>query len=257
MGKYIKYLLAVATLLIVCATFALADEPATVVATVNGVSYFSLADALSNASSGDCVRVVSDTSFSTNLVVPVGCHFILPSGITISTASAASCIFSYGLSDIYGRVVRSGSSGNPGFFIINGGVTNFYGSLISSGSFGDAFYFGPDSDGILNIYGGFISGYRRSLSVLSPNSRIYAYGGTFSPMFSSSDNVVLANGSRIVDGNSVSWGGLYEITQIVLSAVSWISLFCAAIVANKLLLIFILFFFGFVAIGCIKRIIND
>lgn len=254
MSKFIKYALAVATLLIACATFALADEPATV-ATVNGRPFSSLETALSEARSGDYVRVVADTSFSSSLLIPQGVTMDVPRGVTITTVSNG--LLSRGFLNIYGRFVRTGDVSSPGAFIsVLDGITNFYGQVVSTHLVGAGFVV-SNSNGspLLNIYGGSVIGSSSSvLNVSNDSSIVNIYSGSFSPMVDL--NKVNLHGGHVV-GNSVSWGGLYELGQIVSESISWIGLFCAAIVANKLLLLFLIFVLGFVAIGLIKRLINN
>lgn len=258
MRRFLKYALMVAALILACATLALATDGDPVVATVNGQPYTDLASALTASSVGDYVQVVSDASFSGTLTIPVGVRFKVPSGVTVSTTTGN--INSYGFTDLSGQLIRTGSSTTgsvSSFLTVYDGVTNVYGQVISSDGYGRGIGLTnvASQDATVNIYGGTISAL--DYSVRASGGRVNVFGGSFYPGLIVGDHVFLANGSRIVDTNHVSWGGLYEIGEIVSESISWIGLFCAAIVANKLLLIFIIFVLGFVGLGLIKRMINN
>lgn len=254
MSKFIKYALAVATLLFACATLAFAADGDSVVATVNGQPYSSLTDALSASRAGDTVVVVANTSFSSRLDIPTGVNFVLPASVTISTENGS--IYNRGNSQIYGTLLRTGSNASYGLFLLLDGSSSIYGKLVSSELTGAAVNTvnttSPDAK--LIIYGGRFLGF--SQSVRASYGLIGIMGGYFDPPPTLSSHVMLLNGATL-SGNAVSWGGMYELGQIVSESISWIGLFCAAIVANKLLLIFIIFVFGFVGLGLIKRMINS
>lgn len=229
---------------------------APVVATLNGQPYFSLESALSNSVSGDYVVLVSDASLSRRVIIPSGVHFLVPSGVTLYSDYQ---ITSEGFVDLRGSLVRTSNSPSGVFFVdIRSGTVNVYGSLISSSSFGTALGIYSWADDVLvNIFGGRFIGFENSIFNNSSSSIINVFSGVFIPSFVPSSNIVLAHGSSFVEPGVVSWGPIYQIGQLVTSAVSWISLFCAAIVANKLLLIWLIVVFVGVSVGLIKRIVRS
>ena len=252
MSKFIKYALAVATLLIVCATLAFAADGDPVVATVNGQPYTSLSDAVSAARVGDRLIVVSDVDISSPLTI-YG-DFILPAGIHI-TSSAPLNIYGQHNS-FYGDIVNT-SSDIANFITIMDGESHFFGNVYSSIGSRPVTILGTSSDNVrVTVYSGSFLGKYFGISNYKSAENLVVRGGFFS---STINGPYSLNGSSIVSSNPlvVSWGGLYELGQIVSESISWIGLFCAAILANKLLLIFIIFVLGFVGLGLIKRIINN
>lgn len=258
--KYLKYVLAVATLLLACATFALADESATVV-TVNGQSFSSLEDAFSASSPGSQIVLTSNITVSSSLSIPNGTTFNIPSGISLDL-DGVGIVLNNANMNVYGDVISTRTGQFGAIAVQNNAILNVYGGIISSSASDTGiFCASTGTDCIVNVYSGRIQGFVRSIYVTSTwIGSINIFGGEFLPKLDLYPQVNLMNGSTFVPGTDnsiVSWGGLYQISSIVTSALTWISLFCAAIFANKLLLFFVLFVLGFVAIGCIKRIINN
>lgn len=253
--RYLKYV--IVSIFCVCVltiiSFA-ADSP--IVATVNGYGYTSLSDALAVATSGDTVSVVSDTSFSSDLSIPSGVNFNLPYGVTLSTSN--NSINSYGNLYLAGNIISSNRSEVGSLLYLFEGNSLFTGSIISNVSNvnGSAIHFPSSSSAVLDIINGTFIGYSSAINNSnSPGSSLIIHGGTFIPGISGS--YTLANGSSVVPGETgtvISWGPLYQIGQLVSSAISWIVLFVTAIVSNKLLLIWLLVIFVGLGIGLIKRI---
>lgn len=252
--KFLKFLLlSIGCFLIFSVAAFAADD---VVATVNGEGFSSVSAALAVAQAGDRVEVVADTSFSSNLSIPSGVNFYLNPGVTLSTSSFN--ISSRGNSFLYGNLVRTSSSSDNSFlFSVYDGTTSVFGSVLDSSSVGTAISVRNNS-GNLIFYGGSASGYEYALTANFGSAVIY--NGSFSsiqnpdyPLGGSNLSVpghIVHSGS----GSYVSFGGLYEVGQIVSSAISWLNLFVIAIVTNKLLLIFFIIIFVGVGIGLIKRI---
>lgn len=250
--KSLKYALMVAALILACATIALAADGDPVVATVNGQPFSSLSEAVSNASIGDRIFLVSDTTVEQTLNIYGNLQ--IPSGVRLTSTSPINL---YGLQNTFSGDVICNSSSSSNFISIYNGVTNIYGNIYSSpGSRAvtireDA----PDSVRV-NVFGGSFTGNLFALRNNKAADNLLILGGTFQPSVSGPYRL---NGASVVSESPliVSWGGMYELGQIVSESISWIGLFCAAIVANKLLLVFLIFVLGFVAIGLIKRLINN
>lgn len=243
-----------ATLFIACATLACADSET--VAIVDGQPYSSLTEAAAAAQSGSRFEVVSDAELTSDITIRNGVQFIVPRGVTITSNQYS--ITSYGNMKFSGTYYRTGSAANTDRTLtINGGTLDLYGSVISSPTAYAGLRVGVNvQEGAIRIFGGQILSSNYSISNASDYD-VLIYGGTFSPLIGTS-KYTLPIGGQIISTNPtiISWGGLYEVGRIVASGVSWLTLFCAAIVANKLLLIFVIFFMGFAGIGLIRRIIR-
>lgn len=253
--RFFKYLLiSVFSIVLFSVVAFAADSP--IVATVNGYGYASLDDALAVASSGDNVSVVSDTSVSSVLTVPSGVFFNVPSGVTINFDSSG-LIISYGNCSLNGNFVSSTSSSWSLFNFAGGNSVitgNFYSS---SGTNSIAIPSVASSDTVVSIFNGYFEGSIYGISNYLTSDNLIVYGGEFIPSIYGPYS--LGSGSFIVPGESgvvISFGPLYQIGQIVSSAISWLGLFIGVVVSNKLLLIFVIIIFVGVGIGLIKRVIN-
>jgi len=264
-SKYLKYLLAVATLLIACATFAFAADGDTVVATVNGQPFYSLEDAFLSASAGSQIRLVSSTTVSTSLSLPANVSFVVPSGLDLVFSSGPFNV--YGNLTSFGRIITTDDYSLAGFVRFFSGQSFMYGDLIANTGLSDqsvGVILPAGSSANLKIYNGNFYGFFHALQNNSTDAQVMIYGGTFSSSNNSPvyplQNFVFGSGVSFFPVNSsyvASWGPLYQIGQIVFSAITWINLLCLAIVSNKLLLFFMIFVLGFVALGLIKRVINN
>lgn len=261
MRKFLKYVLMVAALILACATIALAADGDPVVAIVNGQPFSSLEEAFSASSPGSTIALVSDTTISSTLNVPYGATFNIPSGVSLHLDNVGVVLKDANM-NVYGNVISARTGQYGAITVQNNCELNVYGGIISSSTSETGIYCSTTlPNGVVNIYSGRIQGFLHSINVPSSwSGSVNVYGGEFFPQLDNFRQIHLMNGAYIVPGSgntAVSWGGLFEIGQIVSEAISWIGLFCAAIVANKLLLIFIIFVFGFVGLGLIKRIFNN
>lgn len=253
--KWLKYVLASAALLVVCAGFALADSD-DVVCTLNGQPYTDVKAAANAAQPGDYLNIFGDSSFTGGLRFTSGVNVYVAPSATLTTASGY--VVSEANVNWYGTLLRTNASGSATTYGVGveSGVFNFFGKVISNPTSGTGLQTlnSGSANGLINVYGGQVIG--SSASVRAATGQINVYGGSFTPMFEPSSTISLANGAQIVESNNVSWGGLYEIGRIVSSACQWIALFCAVVVTNKLLLIFIIVVFSALGIGLIKRVVR-
>lgn len=252
--RYLKYVIVSAFCFILFSIGAFAaDSP--VVATVNGYGYTSLSDALAVATSGDNVTVVSDTIISSSLNIPSGVNFNVPFGVTINF-SGPGCFYNYGNASLSGSFVSSDSSSPAYLFRFLSGTSYITGRFYSSvSSVPVGIPPSADSSVLVSIYSGFFSGSVHGIKNSLNSGNLIIYGGEFVP--SIDGPYTLASGSSFVPGEPgtvISWGPLYQIGQLVSSAISWLVLFLTAIVSNKLLLIWLLVIFVGLGIGLIKRI---
>lgn len=251
--RYLKYvIISVFTILILsCFAFA-ADDP--VVATVNGEGYSNIADALSVATAGDRVEVVKSVTIDYNITVPADVNFYVNPGVIISTSNN---IINNGNSTIYGNIVREESSNSGYLFANTNGNVSFFGSVIDTSVQGALTVINGNAD----IYGGTFSAQRYAVAGNGGNVNIY--NGEFTSVEFPNNPVAgsyvtyPSGVNHFIEGGKliVSWGPLYQIGQIVTSAISWLGMFVTAIVTNKILLVFVIVIFVGCGIGLIKRII--
>lgn len=261
MIKYFKYVLAVAILVVACATFALAAD-GEVVATVNGQPFESVEAAFQSASAGSRIEIVKNTTLDTLLTTPAGVTLNIPRGVRVTLDNVGFNLYNSKMS-ISGDIIRLGSTDYGAISVQQNSQLDLYGGIVTA-SQGNCGIFCTtvtnSENAVVNVFGGRIEGFDYSIRTNSSwGGHVNVYGGEFVPNLVLGNHISLANGANFVDGSNnsiVSWGGLYEIGRLVASGVSWISLFCAAIIANKLLLIFVIFFMGFAGIGLIRRIIR-
>lgn len=259
--RFIKYgLISIFAVFLFSVCAFAADEP--VVATVNGAPYTSVAAALADAQAGDRVDVVADCVIDSGCYIKSDVNFYVPSPVTV-TFSGNGFINSYGNCRLSGSFISSEFSTVQfieffsGTSVITG---NFYNYTASHNS-GRAI--AVDGDANVSIYGGSFHGYRNALRVFNSPS-VSIYGGKFTSVegapIDSLSAIEYPSGvsSFSEDGSLIfSWGPLYQITQLVTSAISWLVLFVGAIVSNKLLLIWLIVVFVGLGIGLIKRVVQS
>lgn len=251
--RYIKYVVVSIFCIVLFSIFAFADS-SDVVATVNGVGYSSISAAVSAAQSGDSVFVVADTSVNSQIDIPSNVSFIVPNAITIDFYDNGR-FSSLGNCSLNGTFVGHNPNGSY-LFAFRGGNSVVTGSFYSNdGSRTIGLTSSALPDTVVSIYGGYFSAVDSGIFNHSDNGNLIIYGGEFIPTIQG--NYTLG-GAAIPEINSngvvVTWGSLYQIGQLVSSAISWLVLFVTAIVSNKLLLIWLLVIFVGLGIGLIKRI---
>lgn len=238
-----------------------------IIGSLNGVPISTLEGV--SLTAGDVLHISSQTgyTFTSSFSVPSGALLVVDEG----------ALFSPNYISVSGKLVNNGriisnQSFNPGadgMIRLNDSAVFEHNGRLTSATRADSTAVRINSSDVSAwFWGGEVYGYRSALNIAASggNSNINIYDTSFRNNDSrSADYIILPSSSALqlgfgqtatLQGHTlvVSASPTVAVSSLVQSAIEWITVLCAAIIANKLLLIWILVVFVGLGIGLLKRV---